>query len=184
MELSASAVRAYRLHAHHLDHPVSLDAAAFCGFQNSPAGAWENAAFFRTGMDREALRQALADGRLLETWSFRGAPVVFPQEDADIFLDAMRAQGDEEWIYTHGIIGVLAHMDMTFDELSARLMKEMPALDHKEIQGKAQLDQFLAKRMQRHMDDTQQRLWRMPSLYDPKGIQTMGEAAVSFLLRP
>ena len=71
MELSASAVRAYRLHAHHLDHPVSLDAAAFCGFQNSPAGAWENAAFFRTGMDREALRQALADGRLLETWSFR-----------------------------------------------------------------------------------------------------------------
>lgn len=34
------------------------------------------------------------------------------------------------------------------------------------------------------MDDAQQRLWRMPSLYDPKGIQTMGEAAVSFLLRP
>ena len=47
MELSASAIRAYRLHAHHLDRPVSLREAASCGFQNSPAGAWENAAFFR-----------------------------------------------------------------------------------------------------------------------------------------
>ena len=184
MELSASAVRAYRLHAHHLDRPVSLREAASCGFQNSPAGAWENAAFFRTGLDKETLRHALAENELLQAWSFRGAPVVFLQDDADVFLDAMKAQGEEEWIYVHGITGVLAHMDMNVDELLMRLMNEMPALDHMEIQGKAQLDQCLAKRMQRHMDDAQQRLWRMPSLYDPKGIQTMGEAAVSFLLRP
>ena len=74
----------------------------------------------------------------------------------------MKAQGEEEWIYIHGITGVLTHMDMNVDELLMRLMNEMPALDHMEIQGKAQLDQFLAKRMQRHMDDAQQRLWRMP----------------------
>ena len=162
MELSASAVRAYRLHAHHLDRPVSLREAASCGFQNSPAGAWENAAFFRTGLDKETLRHALAENELLQAWSFRGAPVVFLQDDADVFLDAMKAQGEEEWIYIHGITGVLTHMDMNVDELLMRLMNEMPALDHMEIQGKAQLDQFLAKRMQRHMDDAQQRLWRMP----------------------
>lgn len=78
MELSASAIRAYRLHAHHLDRFVSLREAASCGFQNSPAGAWENAAFFRTGLDKETLRHVLAENELLQAWSFRGAPCRLP----------------------------------------------------------------------------------------------------------
>lgn len=82
--LTEQQVLAHRLHAHHLDAPLPAgglaQAAGACGLQNSPPGAWETAAFVRV---REAgiagLHDALYhDKTLLQAWSVRGVPLVFP----------------------------------------------------------------------------------------------------------
>ncbi len=77
-------IRAFRLRAHHLDRklpPGALEAAAsVCGFQNSPPGAWETALWNRVeGCTLQAAQDALyREKRLLQAWSVRGAPLVFP----------------------------------------------------------------------------------------------------------
>ena len=51
MNIKPEQIRAYRLHAHHLDKKLPLTAletaAGACGLQNSPPGAWETALFNR-----------------------------------------------------------------------------------------------------------------------------------------
>ena len=110
MELSQTRVRALRLHAHHLDTPLPagglLQAAAACGLQNSPPGAWETAAFNRVeDCSVCSLHTALHhDKTLLQAWSYRGVPVVFPTRDAGVFLTPLCARpGENPWIYTKGI---------------------------------------------------------------------------------
>ena len=53
-------IRSFRMHAHHLDRMLpagSLKEAAFIGFQNSPPGIWEIAAFQRVeGITRTQLQ--------------------------------------------------------------------------------------------------------------------------------
>lgn len=51
LEATIPQIRHFRLHSHHLDAPHPLSSlhllAGACGFQNSPPGAWETAAFCR-----------------------------------------------------------------------------------------------------------------------------------------
>ena len=107
MELSQTRVRALRLHAHHLDKPLPagglLQAAAACGLQNSPPGAWETAAFNRVeDCSVCSLHTALHhDKTLLQAWSYRGVPVVFPTRDAGVFLTPLCARpGEAPWMRT------------------------------------------------------------------------------------
>lgn len=124
MELSQTRVRALRLHAHHLDTPLPADgllqAAAACGLQNSPPGAWETAAFNRVeGCSVCSLHTALYhDKTLLQAWSWRGVPAVFPTRDAGVFLTPLCARpGEDPWIYTKGIGLALDFLGMSFEEL-------------------------------------------------------------------
>ncbi|WP_343209423.1 winged helix DNA-binding domain-containing protein [Anaerolentibacter hominis] len=184
-------IRSYRLRAHHLDQKVSFsgltDAAGACGLQNSPPGAWESALFHRVeGCTLQQLRDAIyRDKILLQAWSFRGAPVVFPTSQSDIFLTPLLAEkGEEPWIYTMGITAALDYVRMSFEDLLSRTMKAAAYLNHHTVKSKEALDRTLADIIERELPEEKKKYWRAPSMYGCPDRQTVGDAAVSFLLRP
>lgn len=191
MELSARQIRAHRLRAHHLDqkYPFGelLAVAGTCGLQNSPPGAWETAAFCRLkNCTLPQLHQALYQKKeLLQAWSIRGVPLIFPTADSDVFLSALIAQeGEEPWIYTKGIGLALDHLGMSFSELLPLVESTAEYLEDHTIKSKEELDRVLAQLITEQLPDQKQSLWNAPSMYGAPDRQTVGGAAVSFLLRP
>ena len=191
MELSARQIRAHRLRTHHLDqkYPFGelLTVAGTCGLQNSPPGAWETAAFCRLkNCTLPQLHQALYQKKeLLQAWSIRGVPLIFPTADSDVFLSALIAQeGEEPWIYTKGIGLALDHLGMSFAELLPLMESAAEYLEDHTIKGKEELDRVLAQLIAEQLPAQKQSLWNAPSMYGAPDRQTVGGAAVSFLLRP
>ena len=185
MDITPEQVRAHRLRAHHLDrrYPASriLEAAGACGLQNSPPGGWETALFQRLeGCSLPLLRDALyRDRALLQAWSIRGVPLVFPAGESGVFLSPLLA-----WIYTRGITAALDFVGMSFDEAHARVREAARCLDGTTVRSKEALDQLLADRVGEQLPPEQRALWDSPSMYGRPDRQTVGGAAVSFLLRP
>ncbi|WP_286200862.1 winged helix DNA-binding domain-containing protein [[Clostridium] symbiosum] len=189
-ELDVTQIRMFRLHSHHLDREYGKsdlsDIAGACGLQNTPPGAWETALFNRIPdfslADMEELLYRTKT--LLQAWSLRGAPVVFPASEWDAFLTALTAKEDEPWIYTRGISAALDFLQMDFEELFLLLKRVISRLDDKIITGKSDLDQTLAGWMAPYLPGEKRVLWNRPSMYGDPDRQTVGGAAVSFLLRP
>ena len=182
-------IRGYRLKNHHLDAPVSpadLEEAARSGVQNSPPGAWETALWNRVeGVSRAALRRALEEEKtLLQAWSVRGVPLVFPTEDAGVFLTPLCARPEEPWIYTRGISAALEALGMDFDALLALTEAACACLEGETVRSKEALDRRLAALVEPALPQEARTAWRAPSMYGHPDRQTVGEAAVSFLLRP
>jgi hypothetical protein len=121
---------------------------------------------------------------LLQAWSLRGAPYVFPAAQSDVFLSALIPRADEEWIYTKGIGPALDHLGMGFDELLSGLIIVIPLLDRQTVKSKTALDRLLAEAMLPLIPPARRGLWNSPSMYGAPDVQTVGGAAVSFLLRP
>lgn len=191
MEISAEKIRSYRLRVHHLDKKLPMDkmteAAGVCGLQNTPPGSWETSLYNRlAGCTLQALQDALyKDKTLLQAWSFRGVPAVFPTNQSDVFLTPLIArEGEWPWVYTLGITGVLDHMQMPFDDLLARVKKAAAYLDGHTVTSKEALDQTLADIVLKNLPGDKRDPWCAPSIYGNPDKQTMGGAAVSFLLRP
>lgn len=191
MELSARQIRAHRLRAHHLDQKYPfcelLTVAGTCGLQNSPPGAWETAAFCRLkNCTLPQLHQALYQKKeLLQAWSIRGVPLIFPTADSDVFLSALIAQeGEEPWIYTKGIGLALDYLGMSFAELLPLVESAAEYLEDHTIKSKEELDRVLAQLAAEQLPAQKQSLWNAPSMYGAPDRQTVGGAAVSFLLRP
>ena len=183
-------IRNFRLRSHHLDREYQKDDAlsltGACGFQNSPPGAWEAALFHRIpSLTLEDADRLLYDEKsLLQAWSFRGAPVVFPTAGRDIFLSALVPADDESWIYTDGIGLALDFLQMDFHQVLKLLLQVIPRLDSMVLESKSALDQTLAQWICPLLPPEKQPLWNHPSMYGDPGRQTVGGAAVSFLLRP
>lgn len=191
MNIEVEKIRSYRLHAHHLDRKIPMheiiSAAGVCGLQDSPPGAWQTALFNRLeGCTTEVLDNALYKEKiLLEAWSYRGAPVVFPTAQSGIFLTALIAQEQEQpWIYTMGISGALDLIQMPFDDLLMRVKEAAMCLDGMTVKSKEVLDSTLADIIESGLPKEKRVLWRAPSMYGNPEKQTVGGAAVSFLLRP
>ena len=191
MMITAEAIRGFRLRAHHLDRRLPAGelcaGAGACGVQNSPPGAWETALFLRVeGAARETLRRALWEERvLLQAWSIRGVPLVFPAADMPVFLAPLAAEaGEEPWIYTRGITAALDFLGMDFDQLLPLVKAACGVLEEYTVVGKEELDRVLAERVRPLLPPEKRALWDAPSLYGRPDRQTMGGAAVSFLLRP
>ena len=189
-DLTINQIRSFRLRSHHLDREYEVadlvDAVGACGMQNTPPGAWETALFNRVpecGLE-EMERLLYEEKRLLQAWSLRGAPVVFPVEESDAFLAGLLAEEGEPWIYTQGIGLALDFLEMTFEEVFERMMQVMPRLDGKRIVSKTALDQTIAEWMAPYFPVEKQGLWNQPSMYGSPDKQTVGGAVVSFLLRP
>lgn len=191
MELSARQIRAHRLRAHHLDqkYPFGelLTVAGTCGLQNSPPGAWETAAFCRLkDCTLPQLHQALYQKKeLLQAWSIRGVPLIFPTADSGVFLSPLAVQeGEEPWIYTKGIGLALDYLGMSFAELLPLVESAAGYLEDHTIKSKEELDRVLAQLVAEQLPAQKQSLWNAPSMYGAPDRQTVGGAAVSFLLRP
>ena len=191
MELSTRQIRAHRLRTHHLDqkYPFGelLAVAGTCGLQNSPPGAWETAAFCRLkNCTLPQLHQVLYQKKeLLQAWSIRGVPLIFPTADSSVFLSALIAQeGEEPWIYTKGIGLALDHLGMSFSELLPLVESTAEYLEDHTIKSKEELDRVLAQLVAEQLPPQKQSLWNAPSMYGSPDRQTVGGAAVSFLLRP
>ena len=196
-EPSMAQIRAFRLRAHHLDRTYAYEdipeAVGACGMQNTPPGAWENALYHRipscslVQMER-LLYGSPADSEtgkaLLQAWSLRGAPFVFPASESGTFLSALIPQEDEPWIYTRGITLALDYLGMEMSPLFELLKQVISGLDRNVIVGKNPLDQTLAQWMLPFLPEEKQRLWMQPSMYGEPDRQTVGGAVVSFLLRP
>ena len=179
MDITPEQVRAHRLRAHHLDrrYPASriLEAAGACGLQNSPPGGWETALFQRLeGCSLPLLRDVLyRDRALLQAWSIRGVPLVFPAGESGVFLSPLLARE-----------AALDFVGMSFDEAHARVREAARCLDGTTVRSKEALDQLLADRVGAQLPPEQRALWDSPSMYGRPDRQTVGGAAVSFLLRP
>lgn len=179
-------VRSHLYHAQHLVTPAdSLRAAAgVCGFQNSPPGTWLCAAFNRLpSCSVQQLQQELDEGkRIVQAWSLRGAPWIFPLSDASVFLDALCAKEGEAWIYTNGLRYCQKEIGVPFSVLLKELMQCLQILKQEPVVSKQRLDQVLAAAMYARIPSVLQPLWQAASPF-AKG-QLYGEAIVSFLLRP
>lgn len=191
MDVTRKQIRGFRLRSHHLDRRLpggSLEeAAGACGLQNSPPGAWETALFLRVeGCTRPELERALyGDKTLLQAWSFRGVPAVFPTGDAEVFLSPLAAlPGEEPWIYTRGITAALDFVGMDLDALLPLAERACRWLEGHTVQSKEALDRALADLVEEELPPEKRAAWRAPSMYGSPDKQTVGGAAVSFLLRP
>jgi len=188
--ISKEQIRQFRLHTHHLDtwhQKADVEKiAGACGFQNSPPGTWETAIHNRISeCKKDDMKQMLEVERtLLQAWSFRGAPIVFPTSESDTFLSALVSKYDEPWIYTQGIQSALDFLQMSFGELLLLLKQVMSKLDMEVLKSKAILDQTLAEWVLPLLPNEKRDLWNKPSMYGNPEKQTVGGAVVSFLLRP
>lgn len=191
MTVTREQARAFRLRRHHLDRPLPsgglVEAAAGCGVQNSPPGAWETALWNRVeGVTLPQLEQALyGEKTLLQAWSVRGVPLVFPTKDAGVFLTPLCAQpGEEPWIYTRGITGALDALGLDFDDLLPLVETACACLEGETVLSKEALDRRLAGVIEPMLPPEVRPAWNAPSMYGQPDRQTVGGAAVSFLLRP
>ena len=192
MDIGVEQVRHYRLRGHHLNRKLPpkglLATAGACGVQNSPPGARETALFNRVENCRlRDLRWALEEEKtLLQAWSYRGVPVVFPTAESGVFLTPLVARpGEEPWIYTRGITLALDFLGMTFEELRPLVEEAVhTCLADRTICSKEALDQALADAVCPGLPPEKQALWDMPSMYGRPDRQTVGGAVGSFLLRP
>lgn len=189
--VTADQIRWYRLAAHHLDrrYLVSqlLEAAGVCGVQNSPPGAWETALFARLrGVTLPLLQCALEQEKtLLQAWSYRGVPVVFPTEESAVFLQAMAARtGEEPWIYTRGVALALDFLGIRWEDAFSLVQQATEYLNTHTVQSKEELDRVLAAQAAALLPPALRERWNAPSMYGRPDRQSVGGAVVSFALRP
>lgn len=188
LELTIQQVRAFRLHMHHLNRYYKksdlIDIVGTIGIQNSPPGAWEYACIHRIPQLRQqGIKHALYEEKtLLQAWSYRGVPVVFPTRESGVFLSSLIANDEEPWIYTNGITLALDALDMKFDYLYKLLKQVILQLNTSTMISKTMLDQTLADWMLPYIPEDKQGIWNQPSMYGDK--QSIGGAVVSFMLRP
>ncbi len=138
------------------------------------------------GCTEQALSAALTESKtLLQAWSFRGAPVIFPTKESSVFLTALIPQGSERpWIYTRGMTRILDRLDLPLEDLLRRQVEVIGCLDDRIVKSKKNLDQLLADLIYPDLPPDRQKIWLEPSGLENLGLQTVGHAAVSFLLRP
>lgn len=190
MELSARQIRAHRLRAHHLDqkYPFGelLTVAGTCGLQNSPPGAWETAAFCRLkDCTLPQLHQALYQKKeLLQAWSIRGVPLIFPTADSGVFfLRLLCRRGGAVDLHQRNRPCARPSGDVLCR--AAALGGERSRISgrsHHQKQGGAGPGAGPADR--RTTPGSKAIALERPSMYGAPDRQTVGGAAVSFLLRP
>lgn len=183
-----SDVVAFRLRAHHLDErqPAErlVDVAGACGIQNSPPGSALLALNARVqGLTRERFDHLVDDEKaLLQTWTMRGAPYLFPTSDAAIFTTGVLPT--TEAARTQLIIGVepaLMSLGMGLDETVELIAEELEGvLAHRQL-AIGELGQRLAERVAPRLTPDQRRTWLAEGPYAAN--QPLGEAIVHFCVR-
>jgi hypothetical protein len=178
---------AFRLASHNLAERLPsgshLEAAAVCGVQNTPPGMAAIALHARVaGLSPGDVERALVHDRtLLQAWSLRAAPHVFPSTDAAVFGYGLLPL-DEATLrfFMRGAVAGLDKIGLAADrlvDLTAAALRE--ALDARGM-TKDQLGIELAARVAEELGPAQRAAWRSPSWIAPG--QSIGESMVRFAL--
>lgn len=180
-------ITAFRLEAHHLSDrlpPGSLvQATGACGIQNTPPGSADLALHARVAdLKPGDLEQALISKKsLLQAWSLRASPYIFPTSDATVFLTGILPQ-TEEGIrsFIRGVIPALDQIGIRAEEV---IKLAATALVEEFVDGfwtKDELGIALAGRAAEKLSKEQLQSWQGPSPYADD--QTLGESVIRFVL--
>lgn len=153
--------------------------------QNTPPGA--AALSLHARLERltpEDVTRALEiDKALIQVWSLRGSPHIFPTADFSVFTQGLLPPDEDsrqEFIY--GIKQALPLVQMSVTEIAALTAQAANhVLDQRILDNKQELDRALAGWIAPRLDAERAAAWGGPSLYAAD--QTLGEALVSFTLR-
>ncbi len=178
---------AFRLDSHHLAErlePGSLSAAAgACGLQNTPPGAAALALHARlNNLEAQDVTQALEqDKSLLQAWSLRASPYIFPLDDWTFFtLGLLPEDEDSTRFFIYAVEAALAKTGVSamqvVDWVAVALLD---ALDGQALTKDA-LGVDLARRTAAHLSAAQRLAWDSPSWYAAG--QSLGESVVRFAL--
>lgn len=182
-------VLAFRLAGHNLASRLPADAlltaAGACGLQNTPPGSAALALHARlAGLTPQAVTSALeSDKSLLQMWSLRGAPYVFPTREAAIFTLGLLPEDEMElYAFIPGIELPLKRIGMSAAELVALTSAALlHVLNGRQLPFR-RLSTELAALIEPRLTPQQGVAWQSPSNYGPG--QPLGEALVHFALRP
>ena len=180
-------VLAFRLHQHHLADrlpPGSLVAAAgACGLQNTPPGSAYLSLHARiSGLTPAEVDANLeSDKELLQMWSLRAAPHLFPTCDLDVFTLGLLPDDEASLrAFIPGASQALDRIGISATEI-LRFTSEatLRALDNQEF-TKDELGILLARQLEEKLTASQLAQWRLPSWYAAG--QFLGESLVRFIL--
>lgn len=189
LQVTREQVLAYRLSGHHLDRRLApgalAPAADACGIGNSPPTSaalalWARVAGLRPVEVEDAL---VRDRSLVQAWSVRGAPLVFPSAAASVFTRELEPADESELrAFLPGWVSLLDQLGMPATALvDAVTTAASTVLDGRTVVGKAVLDAEVADAVRPSLAAPQIGPWDSPS-----GLaagQTVGQALVSFALR-
>jgi hypothetical protein len=178
---------AFRLEGHHLAARLPpgslLRAAGACGLQNTPPGSAALALHARVAdFSPGELEQALLKEKtLLQAWSLRAAPRLFPTEEASVFTLGL-LPNDEEGLrfFIYGVEAALDKIGISATEtlqlVSAALLEELDG----RLLTKDALGAALARRIAPRLPAALRPAWESPSMYAPG--QSLGESVARFFL--
>jgi hypothetical protein len=178
---------AFRLYNQHLDGrmpPGTLHSAArTCGLQNTPPGSAALALQARVEgiMPGEVERALVSEKTLVQAWSLRTAPLIFPTADLPVFTRGLLPASEEEMrAFLRGAVPALVRIGigaLEVVDLTAAALGEV--LDGREM-TKDELGLALAQALLPSLAHSQAVAWGLPSWYAPG--QSMGESVVRFVL--
>jgi hypothetical protein len=189
--LSRDQVLAFRLDGHNLARRLPpgslLPATRACGVQNTPPGsALSNATLALHARVAELTpaevdRALEIDKTLLQVWSMRASPHVFPTGDAAVFTLGLLPEDEESLrFFIRGASPALDLVGISATEVIERTAAALPdVLDGHDL-TKDQLGIEIAKRVAQHLPSQQLAGWQSPSWYAPD--QRLGETIVRFAL--
>lgn len=148
-KITADEAIGYRMAQHHLTAPAAdlEEAAGAVAVQNTPPGTAALALRCRVaGLTPDALRMALDSTRtLLQVWSLRQAPCVFPTRDLAVFTESLLPDDEEANRFAvGGLIADFDKHDLTAGEMITTMRDAIKTeLDGREL-SKRELGSALA----------------------------------------
>lgn len=176
---------AFRLDSHNLATRLPpgslLPAAGACGIQNTPPGSAALALHARVSeLTPTDINRALeVDKTLLQVWSLRASPYIFPTDDAVVFTLGLLPEDEESLrFFILGADRALHQVGISATEVVERTAEALPqVLDGREL-TKDELGVELAKQVAQYLTSQQLANWHLPSWYAPD--QRLGESIVRF----
>lgn len=180
-------INAFRLASHHLAQRLPagslLIAAGACGLQNTPPSSATLAMHARVAglLHTEVEHSLIEEKTLLQVWSLRAAPYIFPTSDQAIFtIGLLPLEEAEIRGFLPGVEPALQKIGVSAIELIERTKAALSIeLDGQSL-TKDQLGIKIANRIEPDLSAEQQSHWRSHSWYAPG--QSLGESAVRFAL--
>ncbi|WGY03990.1 winged helix DNA-binding domain-containing protein [Nocardioides sp. QY071] len=186
--VSTDEVIGFRLNAHHLMHRVAsgqlLTVAGRCGLQNSPPGSALLALHARVrDVTEELMHTAVADDKsLLQTWSMRGAPFLFPTRDTPLFTTGVLPPTETALgHFLPGLAQATAKLTLSIDQAVEMCGAEIGSVLSGRQLAITELGEELAARVGPRLTPSQRVVWEGEGPFAPR--QSLGEGIVHFCIR-